>query len=50
MWIRPGRGTTSWSGRSHWPIAVAARFLPGTWHGVPPEHLAPALTEFFTSQ
>jgi hypothetical protein len=21
---------------------AAARFLPGTWHGVPPEHLAPA--------
>lgn len=27
----------------------AMRFLPGTWHGVAAEHLAPALTEFFTS-
>jgi hypothetical protein len=39
----------------HWARGVAealpnasARFLPGTWHGVPTEHLAPALTEFFT--
>jgi pimeloyl-ACP methyl ester carboxylesterase len=30
--------------------AASARFLPGTWHGVSAEHLAPALTEFFTSQ
>ncbi len=29
---------------------AAARFLPGTWHGVPAEHLAPALTEFFTGR
>jgi pimeloyl-ACP methyl ester carboxylesterase len=29
---------------------ASARFLPGTWHGVPPEHLAPALTEFFTAR
>jgi pimeloyl-ACP methyl ester carboxylesterase len=29
---------------------ASARFLPGTWHGVPPEHLAPALTEFFTGR
>jgi pimeloyl-ACP methyl ester carboxylesterase len=29
---------------------ATARFLPGTWHGVPAEHLAPALTEFFTSR
>jgi pimeloyl-ACP methyl ester carboxylesterase len=28
---------------------ASARFLPGTWHGVSAEHLAPALTEFFTS-
>jgi pimeloyl-ACP methyl ester carboxylesterase len=28
--------------------AGSARFLPGTWHGVPAEHLAPALTQFFT--
>ena len=27
---------------------ASARFLPGTWHGVPAELLAPALTEFFT--
>lgn len=27
---------------------ASARFLPGTWHGVSAEHLAPALTEFFT--
>jgi hypothetical protein len=27
---------------------TTARFLPGTWHGVSAEHLAPALTEFFT--
>jgi pimeloyl-ACP methyl ester carboxylesterase len=27
---------------------ASARFLPGTWHGVAAEHLAPALTEFFT--
>jgi hypothetical protein len=26
---------------------ASARFLPGTWHGVSAEHLAPALTEFF---
>ncbi len=29
---------------------ASARFLPGTWHGVSPEHLAPALTEFFTGR
>jgi pimeloyl-ACP methyl ester carboxylesterase len=29
---------------------ASARFLPGTWHGVSAEHLAPALTEFFTHQ
>ncbi len=29
---------------------ASARFLPGTWHGISPEHLAPALTEFFTGQ
>jgi Alpha/beta hydrolase family len=29
---------------------AAARFLPGTWHGVSAEHLAPALTEFFTGR
>jgi pimeloyl-ACP methyl ester carboxylesterase len=28
---------------------ASARFLPGTWHGVAAEHLAPALTAFFTS-
>jgi pimeloyl-ACP methyl ester carboxylesterase len=28
---------------------ASARFLPGTWHGVAAEHLAPALTEFFTA-
>jgi pimeloyl-ACP methyl ester carboxylesterase len=27
---------------------ASARFLPGTWHGISAEHLAPALTEFFT--
>lgn len=27
---------------------ATARFLPGTWHGISAEHLAPALTEFFT--
>jgi hypothetical protein len=37
-----------------WARAVAealpsatARVLPGTWHGVPAGHLAPALMEFF---
>jgi pimeloyl-ACP methyl ester carboxylesterase len=30
--------------------AASACFLPGTWHGVSPEHLAPALTEFFTGR
>jgi len=29
---------------------ASARFLPGTWHGVDAEHLAPALTEFFISR
>ena len=29
---------------------ASARFLPGTWHGVSPEHLAPALTEFYTGR
>lgn len=29
---------------------ASARFLPGTWHGVSAEHLAPALTEFFTGR
>ncbi len=29
---------------------ASALFLPGTWHGVPAEHLAPALTEFFTGR
>jgi pimeloyl-ACP methyl ester carboxylesterase len=29
---------------------ASARFLPGTWHGVPTEHLALALTEFFTGR
>lgn len=29
---------------------ASARFLPGTWHGVSAEHLAPALAEFFTGQ
>lgn len=28
---------------------ASARFLPGTWHGVSAEYLAPALTEFFTA-
>jgi pimeloyl-ACP methyl ester carboxylesterase len=28
--------------------SASVRFLPGSWHGVPAEHLAPALTEFFT--
>jgi pimeloyl-ACP methyl ester carboxylesterase len=27
----------------------SARFLPGTWHGVSADQLAPVLTEFFTS-
>lgn len=41
----------------NWVQAVAqalpdasARFLPGTWHGVPAEHLAPALIQFFTGR
>jgi pimeloyl-ACP methyl ester carboxylesterase len=29
---------------------ASARFLPGTWHGVSAEHLAPALAEFFTGR
>jgi hypothetical protein len=29
---------------------ASARFLPGTWHGVSAEQLAPALTEFFTGR
>jgi len=29
---------------------ASARFLPGTWHGVDAEHLAPALTQFFISR
>ncbi len=29
---------------------ASTRFLPGTWHGVSAEHLAPALTEFFTGR
>ena len=29
---------------------ASARLLPGTWHGVDAEHLAPALTEFFISR
>ncbi len=28
----------------------SARLPPGTWHGVAAEHLAPALTEFFTGR
>jgi hypothetical protein len=41
----------------NWALGVAealpnasARFLPGTWHGVSAEQLAPALTEFFISR
>ncbi|HEX9357929.1 MAG TPA: alpha/beta hydrolase [Streptosporangiaceae bacterium] len=29
---------------------ASARLPPGTWHGVSAEHLAPALTEFFTGR
>lgn len=29
---------------------AAARFLPGTWHGISADQLAPALTEFFTAR
>lgn len=29
---------------------ATARLLPGTWHGVPTEHLAPALTQFLTAR
>jgi pimeloyl-ACP methyl ester carboxylesterase len=29
---------------------ASARVLPGTWHGVSAEHLAPALAEFFTGR
>lgn len=29
---------------------ASARFLPGTWHGVSAEHLAPALTDFYTGR
>lgn len=29
---------------------ASARFLPGIWHGVSAEHLAPALAEFFTGR
>jgi hypothetical protein len=28
---------------------AAALFLPGTWHGVSADHLAPAPAEFFTA-
>jgi hypothetical protein len=30
--------------------SASARFLPGTWHGVSTEHLAPALTDFYTGR
>ncbi len=29
---------------------ASALFLPGTWHGVAAEHLAPALAEFYTAR
>jgi hypothetical protein len=28
---------------------ASALFLPGGWHGVTPDQLAPALTQFFTN-
>ena len=29
---------------------ASTRYLPGTWHGISTEHLAPALTDFYTGR